>query len=47
MGNKDEFTSFSFEFNNMSQFEKKSAKKIIKSYKILDNFMNHLDFKDN
>ena len=47
MKKNNEFTNFSYEFNNMSKFEKKSAKNIIKSYKILDNFMNHLDFKDN
>ena len=47
MRNKDKFTSFSFEFNNMSQFEKQSAKKIIKSYKILDNIMNYLDANEN
>ncbi len=47
MENYNDFINNSVKFNNMSEFEKKSAKNIIKSYKILDNFMNHLDFKDN
>ena len=47
MENYNDFANCHFEFDNMSEFEKKSAKKIIKSYKILDNIMKFLDIPEN